>query len=1144
MNSQDSNTPDERSHLPEALSQRLEKFRSRLRLFKLIEICLSALVGLFIAYFIVFLTERFVTIPTSVRALILLIGTVGFTIGIPLTLHKWFWNTRRLEQVAKTLRKVFPALGDEILSIIEMVDEQTGSGASPRLIAAATQQTSERVDAHDLDQAAPITPAKKRGFIVGGILSAVVLAAIVVPGAAGNSWLRFLNPWTETERFTFTQLDALPDTINVPYGEPFSVEAKLAEESEWRPASAVAKIGPSEVSSQIEKDTYSFSLPAQTGSESVKISAGDDDHSLSVIPVTRPELLTITSQIELPAYLEYSEPITRSSTNRRFAPLVGSTITFQLEANREIQNATFDQAALSAQGQTVSTPSISVSSESSQHVINWSDTHGLSPRKAVELHIKPTEDQAPSLVFEQIKDRILLESKSLRFNFSARDDFGISKIGLEWTDDSLVKGEKILLAGSPTQTRIREAGIFTPSLEGISPQMLTLRLFIEDRLPGRERIYSRPQTLHVMSHDEHVSWIDSKMKQWKSSADAIYEREVALADETRALRELSDEEKLQPENIQRLQEQVAAERENARRLSQAVSEGAELIESAMLNENIRAQQVETWANSLERLDSIAEDRLPELADQLDDVRRSLSQSQGQPSETQSSTSSQPGPTGAPQEPPVGEDRSQVAPRRTGPAGANAEAPPEGPSNPRSIEETMHDKKGNSSEEQTTDEEGDAEQESNGETPEQDVRSGIDLPSTQLINPDLEPAEQEEGDEGQQQPQAEEELEELGLDEIIEDHDALLEEFRQAREAMDQMMGEFENSTFVRRFKSAARLQLNVASKLNKELPSSFGSPLEKASNPQATLSELITLQAEIFTYLRDVKTDLEAYQTREAQLSRQAILDEMDALKMQVKLEELPRRIETNRLGDALHRVEFWADTFDRWGEELVIPMRPVEPGDNQQQQDQEEDDNPGLPASIVLEIMRLVESEMNLRDETRDFDRSRAAIDPREQKQRNDGLTIYQMSVIEDALDTLGDINAIPGADAYFTRPLGMLGAAVQSMHEASGMLFEGDAGTLTLAAESAAIEALLASGRTDPQAPDGAGDAPGEGPDGSESLGNGLAFLEKYQSDQTDTWENNERDPGVDHHAQNSQIPERFRSGLDSFTSRLNRLKREQQR
>ena len=60
------------------------------------------------------------------------------------------------------------------------------------------------------------------GLVAVPLVTALSLFALF-PAAAANAWQRFLVPWKNAPRYTFTMLEPLSKTIVVPHGEPFSV---------------------------------------------------------------------------------------------------------------------------------------------------------------------------------------------------------------------------------------------------------------------------------------------------------------------------------------------------------------------------------------------------------------------------------------------------------------------------------------------------------------------------------------------------------------------------------------------------------------------------------------------------------------------------------------------------------------------------------------------------------------------------------------------------------------------------------------------------------------------------------------------------------------------------------------------------------
>ena len=67
---------------------------------------------------------------------------------------------------------------------------------------------------------------------------------------------------------------------------------------------------------------------------------------------------------------------------------------------------------------------------------------------------------------------------------------------------------------------------FNPERLDVKPQVINLRLFAEDYLPERKRVYSSTYNVYVLSEDEHAIWITQKFEDWYDDSLEIYEQEV------------------------------------------------------------------------------------------------------------------------------------------------------------------------------------------------------------------------------------------------------------------------------------------------------------------------------------------------------------------------------------------------------------------------------------------------------------------------------------------------------------------------------------------------------------------------------------------------------------------------------------------
>ncbi|HEV8000132.1 MAG TPA: hypothetical protein VGP63_09645, partial [Planctomycetaceae bacterium] len=112
--------PSDRLQLPETLQTQLYDFRKLVWTIKMIEAVCGAVAGVLLAFLILFVLDRLGETPTWAR-FSLFAATIASCTLVPLTLHRWVWRNRRLEQLARLLTRKHPNVGDQLLGIIELV---------------------------------------------------------------------------------------------------------------------------------------------------------------------------------------------------------------------------------------------------------------------------------------------------------------------------------------------------------------------------------------------------------------------------------------------------------------------------------------------------------------------------------------------------------------------------------------------------------------------------------------------------------------------------------------------------------------------------------------------------------------------------------------------------------------------------------------------------------------------------------------------------------------------------------------------------------------------------------------------------------------------------------------------------------------
>ncbi len=176
---------------------------------------------------------------------------------------------------------------------------------------------------------------------------------------------------------------------------------------------------------------------------------------------------------------------------------------------------------------------------------------------------------------------------------------------------------------------------------------------------------------------------------------------------------------------------------------------------------------------------------------------------------------------------------------------------------------------------------------------------------------------------------------------------------------------------------------------------------------------------------------------------------------------------------------------------------------------------------------MRILEGEMDLRDETRSLEQARAAIEPDQFHDRANGQSKTQDDLHSRTQNVINDIRAIPDGAEKFGKEIAIITAAAGAMNDATGILKRPDTGPEAIAAETEAIELLLQAKRSNPKGGGGGGASPGGG--GSGTTDEVALALLGPGSDSNAAIEAR----GVRQMTGKTQddLPAEFRDGLDAF-------------
>ncbi len=897
MNSDHDPTPPP---LPASVSSKLAEYRRRIWTTKTLEAVAAALFGLALSYLAVFALDRVMETPSWARLALLVLGLVGGAVFLPMQIARWVGGHASLKSVARRIATEDIATGDRILGVMALTGNSEEYVRSPELAQAAIRQGEASLIGQDLSHTLPASRHRGWGALAGLGVAATAAGFVIAPAAAKNSLARWMRPTANIERYTFTRLAEHDSHQVIARFEEFSFRVALEADTEREPKAASLALKSGEtLTADLQDGGYTFALAGIGDEVAATLSVGDYRGKLSFEPVDRPEVSEAVASIRLPSYLELPAPLTKDVRGGSLGVVEGSAVSLTAELTRALRSAEWSAAPVSIEGATLTTEA-SVVTDSANTELAWVDVHGLSGTVPFKLGLRARPDGKPTISTEGLQSNtILLHNQAMAFTVRSSDDFGVRKVGLEWEgfgelegEATLAKGDKMLGLGEPDSARLDLQATLHPKLLGIDPQYVRVRAFAIDALPGRERTYSAPIEVQVMTEADHMIWLTRALAGWYDEATEVRDQEHNLLQVNEELFTLSNDELRTAATQRKIAEQAAAERSNGRRLNRLTGTGEQLLAEAARNSQFNANTMDDWAEMMAALGAIADTSMPSVAALLAKAAKA------EPSSAASAKS--PESSGL-----AGRNQSEVE-KTASEGGAEVELP----SAPKvaDTESSFNDPSAPPPP---------------GEADAKAPPANLTLADTTVEGggPKTEPAEPAPADSTASEtpgPTKEE------LAKALAEQRALMAEFERVAGKISEILSDLEGSTFVKRLKALARAETGVAQNLDATLADTFGAD-EIPDSMDATLVSVSKVQEKSAQRASLVREDLAAYVERMKGAGKdpakfKTVHTEMGEVGVTREMAAIHDLTEISRSGEAIAGAENLADDLDRWAEILVGP--------------------------------------------------------------------------------------------------------------------------------------------------------------------------------------------------------------------------------
>jgi len=639
--------------LPPELRAQLGAFERRLRRLETLAACCGALGGLLLSYLLVFALDRCFDTPAMLRVLLMLVGAAALGGAGVWWLRHWLWRRRSGRELARLVQRQFPRLGDRLLGVVELAEEGPAATqrASPALLRAALAQVAAESRRYDFAQAAPVRRPRRLALGFGLLLLLAAGAVVLAPPAARNALLRWLKPLATVERFTFVSLEALPDELVTPHGEPFEIACGLTGLSRWRPPAIRARIGEQPVvRATFRGGRAILSFPGQTAPAVLALRAGDFSKRIQLRPLFRPELLRLQAHIVWPGYLQ-RPPSTEPVSNGRLALLYGAQVSFEGQANRALDNASLSNgtaAALAVTNAGFRSAALTMPAPAPDAApapprtltFVWTDTHRLRCAAPYRLELSGRPDEPPTLQCEGLADAVaVLPDEVVELRVAAKDDYGVQRVWLDWWLEREAPAApppasnvttRLLAAGAPDCPATNGACRIAPLVWGV-PEGVTIALCAKalDYLPERTPSTSTVFRVHVLSRADHAKLLQEQARNLLARLDDLAREEERLLTANTELAAQSPDSLKSEKAAGELRANEQGERANARQLEQLARDLEKLTQDGLRNTEVSAATLRDWQKNSSQMQQIAAQPMAQAAQAMAGAQADAGQRQPQ-----------------------------------------------------------------------------------------------------------------------------------------------------------------------------------------------------------------------------------------------------------------------------------------------------------------------------------------------------------------------------------------------------------------------------------------------------------------------------------------------------------------------------------
>jgi len=647
--------------LPDTLDKNLHSVEKRWLNVQSSTIMFLSLALFFCSLVVLYVSDRLWDTSPYFRMVLMTITIVSFVSALLTYLKRKADYTRTPFKLIKLVQKHFKFLGDSLQGAVELSDDSNRpSNISPELCTAAIKQVAERTEKLDFTESVHTGNRNRFGRYFAFLAVIVVVFMFVDSRALLNSLERWINPFSSTARYTFVQLNELPDQLVVLHGEDFPLEVSLKADSRLKPEEIKWSFsGLDANSAKLTNGKVMLNLPGQTKITTLTISAYDFSREITINPKHPPAITKLYANIKMPDYLKHKD-LNFEVQGNSFEVIAGSKYSIKGSVSNPLQSVQiyknlvesadailefasvnhvfdrkdllkgFDIEEVKSTSMTADINGTSFTSTDSEPLtteslfLTWKDKNNFTQKEPFELTITPIEDEPPFVDAQNVsRSFALLVSENVVLPIKAEDNFGVKYIKVEYEvqgtgNQNFSRTYKLdVTEGAHDKKSLEAEFIFSPNqLKIPKSSTVKLRLITNDYLPNRKDVISPDYKIYILSKEEHAKLIQDRFEALTAKMEGIAMQEDENMQKNIMISEMTPDELNSEKGKKAIEESLEAEKANAQRMKQMIDEGMELVKEALKNDEFNEEQLQEWTEMLEELEELAEEEMQDVQKDL------------------------------------------------------------------------------------------------------------------------------------------------------------------------------------------------------------------------------------------------------------------------------------------------------------------------------------------------------------------------------------------------------------------------------------------------------------------------------------------------------------------------------------------------